>query len=350
MSTPRRWLFPACFGLLIYATVRLLNDTISGFRFWHRPWGLNLFEMAVSMLLGCGLLAACRRVLRHFDRQEAAGTRAPHLAREVLAVAGLTLLLENATFMPMAALTDDGLSWGDAATISIIPLLYTLAYYGWVRSRHFLHAYLDRRLQWERATHENVLTELKFLRAQYHPHFLFNALNTVYFQMDEDVPAAKHSLEQLSALLRYQLYDQQQPVPVAQELQYLRSYLELQRVRSSEKLRLTVRLAPQLDAQRLYPLLLLPLLENAFKYVGGAYEIDVRAVLAADDLVFDVRNSVSLAVAAPAPDGIGLANLRRRLHLLYPQRHALHTAFEPPYFTARLTVPLLHPCPAPSAA
>lgn len=343
MPIPRRWLFPACFGLLIYATVRLLNDTISGFRFWHRPWGLNLFELAVSLLMGYGVLAACHRVLRHFDQQHAAGKHAPRLVREVLAVAGLTLLLVNVTFMPMAAFTDDGLSWGDAVTISVIPLLYTLAYYGWVRSRHFLQAYLDHQLQLERATHENVLTELKFLRAQYHPHFLFNALNTVYFQMDEDVPAAKHSLEQLSALLRYQLYDQQRPVAVAQELQYLRSYLELQRVRSSEKLRLTVSLAPQLEAQRLYPLLLLPLLENAFKYVGGAYEIDVRAILTTDGLVFEVRNSVDFAIPAPAPNGIGLANLRRRLHLLYPQRHALHTALEPPYFAARLTLPLLQP-------
>ncbi|MDQ2769787.1 MAG: histidine kinase [Bacteroidota bacterium] len=347
MSTLRRWLFPAFFGLLIYATVRLLNDTISGFRFWERPWGLNLFEMATSVLLGYGVLAVCRRVLRHFDQAEAAEHRPPRLTREVLVVAGTTLLLVNVTFLPMAALTDDGLSWGDTATISTIPLLYTLAYYGWVRSRHFLRAYLDRQLLLERATHENVLTELKFLRAQYHPHFLFNALNTVYFQMDEDVPAAKHSLEQLSELLRYQLYDQQRPVPVAQELQYLRSYLDLQRVRSSEQLRLSVSLAPELAAQRLYPLLLLPLLENAFKYVGGAYTIDVRASLTAGSLVFEVRNAVSPAAAPAAtpaaPEGIGLANLRRRLHLLYPQRHALHTALEPPYFVARLTLPLLEP-------
>ena len=339
----RRRLFPAFFGLLIYATVRLLNDTISGFRFWHRPWALNLLEMAISVLMCYGIMAACHRVLLHFDQQEAAGSRAPHITREVLAVAGLTLLLVNITFLPMAALTDDGLSWGDTATISTIPLLYTLAYYGWVRSRHFLRAYLDRQLQLERAAHENVLTELKFLRAQYHPHFLFNALNTVYFQMDEDVPAAKHSLEQLSELLRYQLYDQQRPVPVAQELQYLRSFLELQRVRSSEKLRLTVALDPRLETQRLYPLLLLPLLENAFKYVGGCYEIDVQAALTPTGLAFEVRNSVAPDAPAQAPGGIGLANLRRRLYLLYPQRHALHARPEPPYFVARLTLPLLNP-------
>ena len=343
MSTFWRRLFPAGFGLLIYGTIRLLNDTISGMRFWHRPWLLNVLEMAVSVLAGYVGLAACRRVLRYFDELPPDGRRARRLNREALAVAGVTLLLVNLFFLPLAAFTDDGLSWGDAAIISTLPLLYTLVYYGWVRSRHFLRAYLDHQLQLERAAHENVLTELKFLRAQYHPHFLFNALNTVYFQMDEDVAAAKHSLEQISELLRYQLYDQQRPVPVAQELHYLRSYLELQRVRSSENLRLQVWLDPQLAAQRLYPLLLLPLLENAFKHVGGAYEIAIRATHAAQGLVFEVRNSVPPAAAPPAGGGIGLDNLRRRLHLLYPQQHALHAVLEPPYFTARLTLPLLAP-------
>nr|WP_262907937.1 sensor histidine kinase [Hymenobacter sp. 15J16-1T3B] len=223
-----------------------------------------------------------------------------------------------------------------------------LVYYGWVRSHHFLRTALGQQLQLEQAAHEQALTELKFLRAQYHPHFLFNALNTVYFQMDEDVAAAKRSVEQLADLLRYQLYDQQQPVPIRQELQYVCSYLALQQVRSSEKLRLSVDIAPQLAEQRLYPLLLLPLLENAFKYVGGAYTIEVRAALTAAELTFVVRNAVRAepAVAAPspaAPGGIGLSNLRRRLQLLYPGRHALRIEPDGAYFTAHLTLPLLPP-------
>nr|WP_262905454.1 sensor histidine kinase [Hymenobacter nitidus] len=214
-------------------------------------------------------------------------------------------------------------------------------YYGVLRSRHYLRTALSQQLQLERAAREQALTELKFLRAQYHPHFLFNALNTVYFQMDEDVAAAKRSVEQLADLLRYQLYDQQQPVPIRQELQYLRSYLELQRVRNSEKLRLHVAVAPQLCEQRLYPLLLLPLLENAFKYVGGAYEIDVRATLTADTLEFRVCNSVAASPRAVCPSGIGLDNLRRRLQLLYPQRHQLRVEPQPTSFTASLTLALL---------
>ena len=339
MPAFRRWLPAAGLGLLTYFTVRLLNDTMSGSRFWERPWALNLAEMAISVLIGYTQIRACHLLMRYFD-QPAASSRPLGLTREMLAAGLATLLIVNVTILPFAAVTDDGLSAFDAAAINTIPLLFVLVYYGWVRSRHYLRTSLAGQLQLERIAHENVLTELKFLRAQYHPHFLFNALNTVYFQMDEDVPAAKHSLEQLAELLRYQLYDQQQPVRIAQELQYLRSYLELQRVRSSEKLRLAVEIDPQLCEQRLYPLLLLPLLENAFKYLGGAYELAVLAQLTANGLAFRVRNSVAAEVST-RPGGIGLENLRRRLQLLYPGRHELTLTPAPAYFVADLTLALL---------
>jgi len=339
MSVLRRWLPATALGLLAYFTIRLLNDTLTGTRFWERPWALNLAEVAFSVSMGYAQIWSGGWLMRYFDRQAAQGSP-PRLARELALVGLATVLLTDSIGLPFAALTDDGLSWADGAIITIIPPLYVLIYYGWVRSRHFLRAALARQLELERAAHENVLTELKFLRAQYHPHFLFNALNTVYFQMDEDVPAAKHSLEQLAELLRYQLYDQQQPVRIVQELQYLRSYLALQRLRSSEKLRLSVELDPQLHEQRLYPLLLLPLLENAFKYVGGTYELRVSAELRADGLQFRVVNSVA-AERTPRPGGIGLDNLRRRLQLLYPGRHALTLNASPTYFAADLTLALL---------
>ncbi len=72
----------------------------------------------------------------------------------------------------------------------------------------------EQKLLVEKITNDQLETELKFLKAQYHPHFLFNALNTIYFQMDEDVGEAKKSVEKFSELLRYQLYDQRQTVPV----------------------------------------------------------------------------------------------------------------------------------------
>jgi LytS/YehU family sensor histidine kinase len=203
-----------------------------------------------------------------------------------------------------------------------------------------LKAYTDKKIQLEKITNDHLQTELKFLKAQYHPHFLFNALNTVYFQMDDDVQAAKKSIEKFSGLLRYQLYDQQQTVSLSQEIQYLTNFIELQQVRTSEKLQLKVNFDPGLNRQMVYPLLLLPLVENAFKYVGGSYKISIEARLNNNNLVFTVVNSVPLNIPVKVNSGIGLENLRRRLELLYPEKSTLKTAMQTDEFWAELQIKL----------
>jgi Putative regulator of cell autolysis len=113
-----------------------------------------------------------------------------------------------------------------------------------------------------------VETELKFLKAQFHPHFLFNALNTIYFQIDEKNETPRRTIEQLSDLLRYQLYDVNQAVTIEQEINFLLTYINLQKVRMKESLKLDVNFNPELKNQKIHSLLLFPLVENALKYVG----------------------------------------------------------------------------------
>jgi two-component system LytT family sensor kinase len=158
---------------------------------------------------------------------------------------------------------------------------------------------------------------------------LFNALNTIYFQMDENVDDAKRSIEKFSELLRYQLYDQQQTVPVSRELHYLENFIELQKVRTSEKLQLKVDFDPALNGEQVYPLLFLPLVENAFKYVGGEYKIFIAAKKDKNSIRFTVENSLpgnynpTVMKTAEKANGIGLENLKRRLELLYPGKHQI---------------------------
>jgi LytS/YehU family sensor histidine kinase len=203
-----------------------------------------------------------------------------------------------------------------------------------------MQAYIDNKLQLEKITNDHLQTELKFLKAQYHPHFLFNALNTVYFQMDDDVAGAKRSIEKFSGLLRYQLYDQQQQVTVKQEISYLQNFIKLQQVRTSEKLQLSVYFDPALNGQPIYPLLLLPLVENAFKYVGGDYKICLAARLAEGALNFTVCNSMPAYIPAKLNSGIGLENLRRRLELLYGGKSSVETIKENDTFKATLYIKL----------
>jgi LytS/YehU family sensor histidine kinase len=249
------------------------------------------------------------------------------------------LVLVNLVFTPMAALTDDGLSWGDLADLTMIPTLYAIIYYGIARSSTWLKAYIANKVQLEKLTNDQLETELKFLKAQYHPHFLFNALNTIYFQMDEDVPAAKQSTELLSSLLRYQLYDQQQQVPISHELEYLQNYIRFQQIRASSKLKLNVCFDERLTDQPIYPLLLLPLVENAFKYAGGNFEISISANINDGDFIFATFNDVP-AQMQPNENytGIGLENLRRRLQLLYPDKHRLVVGCAGNRFSAELVI------------
>lgn len=336
MKVLLKYLFPPLFGLLIYATIRIINDTVSGFRFWKRDWSINAIEIIFSILMGYLIHYAFRKLFQRFDRNIQKAVFYKTVLNELLWVIVVVEVSVNAVITPMAALTDDGLSWGDVATINIIPLLYCLIYYAVVRSNKLLQAYVNNKLQLEKLSNDHLQTELKFLKAQYHPHFLFNALNTVYFQMDESVPKAKESIEKLSELLRYQLYDQQQTVPLKQEFDYLRSFIELQKTRSSEKLKLSASFDESLNGGQVYPLLFLPLVENAFKYVGGDFIMNIEARSKDKQLHFKVENSVPAQMPEKKVRGIGLENLKRRLELLYPGKHSLHIENKNHRFTASL--------------
>jgi two-component system LytT family sensor kinase len=320
----RKYISPALYGLLVYFTVRLLHDTEHDEMFWKRDWGLNVLEMSCSVLVGYAGIYIFEWLFRFYDRRWPLQFNYRGVVRELIILVFANLVLVNLIFTPMAALTDDGLSWGDLADLTMIPTLYAIIYYGIARSSTWLKAYIANKVQLEKLTTDQLETELKFLKAQYHPHFLFNALNTIYFQMDEDVPAAKKSTELLSSLLRYQLYDQQQQVPIRQELEYLQNYIEFQKIRASNKLCLNVCFDAKLTDQSIYPLLLLPLVENAFKYAGGDYEINITAKITDGVFIFVVDNDVPAQIQAKDNyTGIGLENLKRRLQLLYPDKNKL---------------------------
>lgn len=321
------YVFPPLFGLLIYATLRVINDSISHFKFWERPWSTNAIEMVFVLGSGYIIMYAFGKLFQHFDKTLQYTINYKTVLQELVWVVIITEVINNAIITPMVALTDDGLSWGDFANINIIPLLFCLIYYAVVRSNKLLRAYVNNKLLLEKMANDHLQTELKFLKAQYHPHFLFNALNTIYFQMDESVADAKKSIDKFSELLRYQLYDQQQTVPVSRELHYLQNFIELQKVRSSDKLQLQVDFDSTLNGEQVYPLLFLPLVENAFKYVGGDYHISIEAKKDNNNIHFVVKNSIPQQMEwlnennYPTRKGIGLENLKRRLELLYPGKH-----------------------------
>ncbi len=330
------------YGLLVYFTIRLLHDTDVHEYFWERDLYFNAVEISCSIIVGYIGIYLFQSLLKYYNSRWPAQLSYQMVARELLILVGANLVLVNVVFIPMDMILHKDwrpwwIPWADVADINMIPTLYAVVYYGIVRSSTWLRAYVDNKVQLEKVTNAHLETELKFLKAQYHPHFLFNALNTVYFQMDEDLPGAKNSIEKISELLRYQLYDQQHQVPVKNEIEYLQNFIDLQRVRSTGRMKINVKFDKNLNGQLVYPLLFLPLVENAFKFIGGGYELNIEAMLENKQICFRVENSVpEFESPAIRKGGIGLENLKRRLDLLYPNKHSFYTKKNDGTFTAEL--------------
>ena len=214
--------------------------------------------------------------------------------------------------------------------------------------RHSIDEAEKRRLQLEQAElkNEQLNSELRALRAQYHPHFLFNALNTIYFQIGPENETARHTIELLSEILRYQVNCGSKKVPLQKELEYLEKDISFRRLRCSDRLSLKVDFSMMEDDQNdmIYPLLFIPLVENAFKYIGGdELSIDIQMFKTGNQLTFSIINSVppiDAQMPSKTKTGTGLDNLRRRLSLLYPEHHTLEITRNNDFYSAKLTLTL----------
>jgi len=173
---------------------------------------------------------------------------------------------------------------------------------------------------------ENLKTELAYLKTQVNPHFLFNTLNNIYVmaqKQDEKVP---DTVLHLSDLLRYQLYDcEGETVPLSKELEYLNNYIDLEKLRRQD-IDIKFDIVGDVISKSITPLLLLPFIENAFKYsntggVGRAF-IHIHLELKENDLIFKCENNIG-SLKASEVGGIGLTNATRRLELAYPKTHDL---------------------------
>ncbi len=193
---------------------------------------------------------------------------------------------------------------------------------------------------------EKLATELEALKAQVHPHFLFNTLNNLYALTRRQAPEAPGVVLKLSNLLRYVLYECNAPeVPLAQEIQFLKNYVALEQLRYGGRLEVSLNFTGNIHAQRIAPLLLIPFLENAFKH-GTSEQLDqawvsLNLAVEGHTLTFQLLNSRDPeASAALLAGGIGLQNVRRRLELLYPDRYDLQVLPEEDTFLVNLRLVL----------
>ena len=174
---------------------------------------------------------------------------------------------------------------------------------------------------------DHVNTELAYLKAQINPHFLFNSINTIYFQIDKENGVARDMLSTFADMLRYQLYEcNGSSISIEKEAAYIRNYVDLQRMRRDGHYSIEYSAGENVRGFTIAPLLLLPFVENAFKHGShgsGHNEIEIALSYSAPWFRLVVYNTSEIQNEKGA--GIGLQNVRRRLELLYKDKYTLTT-------------------------
>lgn len=191
---------------------------------------------------------------------------------------------------------------------------------------------------------ENAETQLAFLRNQVSPHFFMNTLNNIHALIDLDSEEAKESIIRLSKLMRHLLYDSEiANIPIRKEIEFIQNYVDLMKLRFSDKVQINLQLPAQLPDKSIPPLLFTSYLENAFKH-GISYEqtsfIDIEFSSSDKTLTFEIANSNPGLVSEETSAGIGIENSRRRLDLIYGDSYELKIEDLKDQYRVHLNIPI----------
>lgn len=193
---------------------------------------------------------------------------------------------------------------------------------------------------------EKTKAELQLLKAQVHPHFLFNTLNNIYFFTLTNSTQAPVMIKKLSGMLHYILNDCNLPlVPLEKEIKMIRDYMALEKIRYAEHMQMTIDIKDNLDGKMIAPLLLIPFVENSFKH--GASKMITEPWVKLNIYIENNRLHFMIINSKPPTNepailrgNIGLKNVTKRLELLYPGTHELNIVSEPGSYTVYLILQL----------
>lgn len=193
---------------------------------------------------------------------------------------------------------------------------------------------------------EKLTAELRFLKAQINPHFLFNTLNNLYYLAFTQSPNTTVVIDKLSQMMRYMIYDSNHPkVPLKKEIEYMENYISLEKLRLDNQVPISLEVEGTTDPVMIEPFLFITFLENAFKHgVSNNAEnswVKARITVANTQCTYMVENSaLPQKEQHEGKSGIGLQNLRRRLELSYPNRHTLQIEETPEKYRVELSLEL----------
>ncbi len=222
-------------------------------------------------------------------------------------------------------LYDKGMLWSYALGITILNVLLILAAIG-LRSQQ-----RNAQLEMKEKENQRILAEqeLHRLKSQLNPHFLFNTLNNISSLIAFNQDAAQDSMSRLSNMLRYVLYDSAgMSVALYKEVEFMRNYIDLMKLRYTDTLHMNIALPTENSNTEVAPLIYISLLENAFKYGASSQHpcaINIRLEETDQQLRFAIENTIVPRGehSKASSGGVGIDNLKKRLQLIYPNKHSL---------------------------
>jgi LytS/YehU family sensor histidine kinase len=197
---------------------------------------------------------------------------------------------------------------------------------------------------------QTLTSELRFLKSQINPHFLFNTLNNLYALTLKKSDLAPEIVLKLSEMMRYMLYEcNERRVPLSKEVNYLKNYLELEKLRQGKNIKTNLIVQGEIGSQMIAPLMFIPFVENSFKHgisdsISEGY-VNIEILISDQDLQINIVNSKITRLSPPnkiKSGGIGLVNIRRRLNLIYPEEYILDIQDSPNEYRVELGLTLVH--------
>ena len=243
----------------------------------------------------------------------------------------------------------------------IFPGFYYISYYTFQELAYFFIVYIglttllkfskawftlaETRQKLAQLEEAKLQAELDGLKSQINPHFLFNALNSIYYLAIDNQEKTPVAILKLADVLRYMLYDSNSDkVALQKEIKHLKDYLMVQQMRLDEDIPINFGIMGNTKGIFIAPLLFIPFVENAFKHglkgdIEGQY-LDILLELNEDTLIFKVKNNQGETDQTEPPTGIGLENVKRRLDLIYPNSHQLIIKNQLDFFEIKLIIHL----------
>jgi sensor histidine kinase YesM len=251
----------------------------------------------------------------------------------------LEMIISFFTFLIMAGMKVSNMSPASIDIFFLLTALLMIVFFS-LAIKLLLH-WRESRADYQKLMLDKAESELKFLKAQLNPHFLFNTLNNLYFLANEKSDNAPKAILSLSEILDYVLRSgKSQLVPLSDELKQVENYIALELLRYQDRVDIQVNYSGATDQYQIAPMILITLIENAFKHgvmpsIQKAF-VSITVNAATDSIFISVRNSTSKSSSGM---GIGLENLKSQLEYLYNKNYSLQIASDNHEFKVTLTLP-----------